>query len=193
MSFPRAIVCAFLLMCPAWLAFPAAAAAQSVTRDLNADGLPDRIDRGASPTEIVVRLSDGRLFQRLRTTQPILALAVADVDRDGDFDLIASTFGSLTYEMHVWTNAGHGRFVARARDALPHAGLAHRRLGLPTDSTGQPVLCVDTSRSVVLPSSGPSPRPSRSEPIAPADASASSNVTHERPRPRGPPSRSLLS
>ncbi len=193
MSFPRAVLCAFLLMCPAWLAFPAAAAAQSVTSDLNADGLPDRIDRGASSTELFVRLSNGRRFQRLRAAQPILDLAVADVDRDGDFDLVATTFGSLTFEVHVWTNAGHGRFVARARDSLPPDGLAHRRVGLPTDSTEQPVLCVDTSRSVVLPSSSPARCPSISEPLAAADAFASSSVTQDRPRLRGPPSRSLLS
>lgn len=192
MSF-RAIVCAFLLICLAWLAFPATAAAQPVTTDVNADGLPDRIDRGASPREIVIRLSNRRRSQRLRSAQPILAFAVADVDRDGDFDLIATTAGSLTFEVHVWTNAGHGRFVVRARDSLPHRGLAHRRLGLPTSSVEQPVLCGDANRPVVLPSSSPAACPSIAEPIAPADAFASSSVTQDRPRPRGPPSRSLLS
>jgi hypothetical protein len=193
MSFRRAVACAFLLICPVWLALPAAAAAQSVTTDVNADGLPDRIDRGASPTEIVVWLSNGRPHQRLRAAQPILDFAVADVDRDGDSDLVATTFGSLPFEVHVWTNAGHGRFVPRPRDSLPHSGLAHRRLGLPGSDVEQPVLWGDGGRSVVLPASVPTRCPSIAEPLAAADVCVSFRVTQDRPTPRGPPSLSLLS
>jgi hypothetical protein len=91
------------------LLLPVAALADSIPTDFDGDGVRDRIEVSARPTELAVRLSNGRALQRLEADDLILRFVVADVDRDGDSDVVASTGGS---GLQIWINRGSGRFAA---------------------------------------------------------------------------------
>jgi hypothetical protein len=108
----RPTTLAWLLVAAA-LVRPAGAFAQVLVADLNGDGIHDRVHVGSRPTELVVHIANARHSRRLHAASPILRLAVADVDRDGHADIVASTSSS---GLRVWINRGHGRFRAhRAR------------------------------------------------------------------------------
>ena len=91
------------------LLVPVAALADSVHTDFDGDGVRDRIEVSARSTELAVRLSNGRGLQRLEADDLILRFVVADVDRDGDPDVVATTGRS---GLQIWINRGSGRFAA---------------------------------------------------------------------------------
>ena len=91
------------------LLLPVAALAGSIPTDFDGDGVRDRIELTARPTELAVRLSKGLAPQRLKADDLILKFVVADVDRDGDSDVVASTGRS---GLQIWINRGSGRFAA---------------------------------------------------------------------------------
>ena len=88
---------------------PVAARADSVRTDFDGDGIRDRIEVSARSTELAVRLSNGRTVQRLEADDLIFRFVVADVDRDGDPDVVATTGRS---GLQIWINRGSGRFTA---------------------------------------------------------------------------------
>ena len=102
------------------LLVPVAAFADSVRTDFDGDGVRDRIEVSARSTELAVRLSNGRTLQRLEADDLILRFVVADVDRDGDPDVVATTGRS---GLRIWINRGRGRFAALRvpRHASPRA------------------------------------------------------------------------
>jgi hypothetical protein len=55
----------------------------------------------------------------LRSVERLVAIVIADVDADGDLDILAST---IRHGLLLWRNAGRGHFVLarlpKARDAL---------------------------------------------------------------------------
>ena len=91
------------------LLVPVAARADSVRTDFDGDGIRDRIEVSARSTELAVRLSNGRTLQRLEADDLIFRFVVADVDRDGDPDVVATTGRS---GLQIWINRGSGRFAA---------------------------------------------------------------------------------
>jgi hypothetical protein len=101
------------------LLVPVAALADSVRTDFDGDGVRDRIEVSARSTELAIRLSNGRALQRLEADDLILRFVVADVDRDGDSDVVATTGRS---GLQIWINRGSGRFAA-----LPGPRQAPRR------------------------------------------------------------------
>jgi hypothetical protein len=83
----------------------------------------------------------------LRAPHAIDALAVADVDNDGDLDILAAgQSGALV----LWRNAGRGRFVIAP---APHRrGLTRREVSIRgVLDTGEPIQSGDERYSAALP------------------------------------------
>ena len=130
----RRCLSALLFAIPLWALAPSTAAAQTLTADINGDGVRDRIEARRAPAELVVRLSNREPAQHLRFSGSILDIAVTDVDADGYSDLVATTTGRRHLRLFVWTNAGRGKFVSRLPrppDPTVCHRLGHRRLTSP--------------------------------------------------------------
>ena len=109
----------------ATLAVPNVAQADSFKADLDGDGIHDRIEVTGGSRELAIRFSSTRRWQRLQTTDPIVRFVVADLDRDGDPDLVANTRQS---GFQIWINKGRGLFSGRTHHLRPRRGrvAAHR-------------------------------------------------------------------
>jgi hypothetical protein len=88
------------------------AAAATLKADLDGDGTVDRVlapgsEAGPQPA-LFITLSGSRLDQRLTTDAPVVLLVTADIDADGDLDLLASTSTGVRF----WLNLGRGRLAA---------------------------------------------------------------------------------
>jgi hypothetical protein len=184
------------LALPVLLAAPAATAAQTLTADVNGDGIRDRIETRRASAELVVRLSNLEPAQHLRVSGSVLDIVLTDVDADGDSDLVATTRVRRRVHVFVWTNAGHGKFVSRIprpRDALVCHRLGHRRLTSPGRPSPDGDLCGDAVGLLVLTSIGLQGRPMVSEPLQLADEAPVARIRYDRRSPRGPPSTILFS
>jgi len=166
------------------LLVPVAARADSVRTDFDGDGVRDRIEVSAPATELAVRLSNGRTLQRLQADDLILRFVVADVDRDGDSDVVATTGRS---GLRIWINRGRGRFAA-----LKAVGQTARRAGHFLDDhtqAGDPGnVWNDTTRTFIA---AVSPRGARLAPLLRAycgNDPVPSKSYYPRRAPRGPPS-----
>src|SRR5258705_532162 len=80
------------------LLLPAAVRADSLRADFDGDGVRDHIEVAARSTELAVRLSTDRTPQRLQADDLILRYVIADVNRDGHPDVVASTRRSASSE-----------------------------------------------------------------------------------------------
>jgi len=120
--------------------------------DLDHDGQPDmavadrvRRSKGTSDYELEIDLSGGALQSfRFTSDQPALDLELADVDADGDLDIVAMPSLSRIASV-IWVNDGAGTFHEqrvdpRAAPVLPRERLTHPGIS-PPDST----LAVTTS------------------------------------------------
>jgi hypothetical protein len=169
------------------LSIPSVARAQLASADVNGDGVRDHVERGQGLTGLIVRVSNNRI-QRLHTQRSIVRVVLADVDHDGDADLVAST---NRLELHVWMNRGRGRFMRVRGKILRALPLA---LGPVADSTPRsgPAIAADFERQE-------SPRArllmrlavesAWSSALRSGDAALPRSQLGVRPRsPRGPPS-----
>lgn len=170
------------------LTIPAAAGAEPLRTDLDGDGLHDRIELGRHPGLLAVRLSGTRHWLHLSTNDLIVRFVVADIDRDGDPDVVAETQHS---GLHFWINKGHGRFASRSLKVGHRAIRAHHVK--PAVRSVQELRVADSALNdpnrllAVLPSpfvdwmvaAGP---------IALAASAPLSKFTHRRRAARGPPS-----
>lgn len=191
----RRCLSALLFAIPLWAVAPSTAAAQTLTADINGDGVRDRIETRRA-AELVVRLSGLEPAQHLRFSGSILDLALTDVDSDGDSDLVATTTGRRHLRMFVWTNAGRGKFVSRLPrppDPTVCHRLGHRRLTSPGRPSPDGDECADAVGLVVLTSIGLAGRPMVSEPLHVADQLLVARARYDRRSPRGPPSPLLFS
>lgn len=85
-------------------AWPARPIPQTSAADLNGDGLSDTVT--VSHGRVRVHLSN-HAHVRLGGSRHIVGLAVADIDRDGDRDLVAMSSRGV---LHIWRNDGRGHF-----------------------------------------------------------------------------------
>jgi len=102
------------------LLVPTLAQADSVRADLDGDGIRDRVEFGRDSRELTIRLSATRRWQRLQSHDLIVRFVVADIDHDGDPNLVANTRRS---GLRIWINGGRGLFAARAH----HVSSRHAR------------------------------------------------------------------
>jgi hypothetical protein len=90
------------------LCAPAMAWSERLIADVNGDGLRDTIEFNHQRNDIIVSVVHRAREQHLLARREVVRLVLADVDLDGDSDVVASTMES---GLHVWTNDGHGRFA----------------------------------------------------------------------------------
>jgi hypothetical protein len=103
----------------ALLAIPCAVSAEAAAApaDARIDGVRIADQADGSVVSITLR---GRMRPRLlRSVERLVSIVIADVDADGDLDILAST---IREGLLLWRNAGRGHFVLarlpKARDAL---------------------------------------------------------------------------
>jgi hypothetical protein len=86
-------------------------------RDLRIDAV--RVADQPDGSIVTVKLHGRSRLRLLRSVEHLAAIVIADVDADGDLDILAST---IRQGLLLWRNAGRGHFVLarlpRARDAL---------------------------------------------------------------------------
>ena len=73
------------------LLVPNLAQADTVRADLDGDGVRDRVEFKPGSREFAIRFSSTQQWQQLRARDLIVTFVLADVDRDGDPDLVANT------------------------------------------------------------------------------------------------------
>ena len=106
--------------------------ARSLVVDLNGDRIADRVKISHSSSELLVRLSWYGGTQHLATPDRVMRVIAADVDGDGDQDLVART---ARRGLQVWLNHGRGGFSsARIRAAPAAAFPSIRRAVVPGHS-----------------------------------------------------------
>jgi len=115
--------------------------AGGVLQDFNGDGLLDLLALGGKPRTLQLHLGDGRghftldepfarSAQALESWGPLHGIRVADLDLDGDLDVVCA--GS---EVHLLLNDGQGRVVLRPQVWRPAPGTALAGLDV-ADLTG---------------------------------------------------------
>jgi hypothetical protein len=103
-----------LLLAVLLLVLPAGAAAQVLQADFDGDGVRDAVFRGARPDVLCVQLSRTPQPEHLRFSRQVVRFATADIDADGDRDIVATT---TEPGLDIFLNLGRGRF--RAVHAAP--------------------------------------------------------------------------
>jgi hypothetical protein len=96
---------------------PAAAEVSRTPLDTRIDAV--RVADQADGSIVSIKLR-GRTRPRIvRSVERLVAIAIADVDADGELDILAAT---IRHTLVLWRNAGRGHFVLarlpKARDAL---------------------------------------------------------------------------
>ena len=99
------------------LALPRAAAADSRALDARIDAV--HVANEADGSLVAVKLSGRHRPRILRSVERLVTIVLADVDADGDVDILATT---IRQGLLVWRNSGRGRFILarlpKARDGL---------------------------------------------------------------------------
>jgi len=184
----------FLLVLAAWLAMVVPGAAQALIADINGDGISDRIEAGGAGGGLLVQLSGREPAQRLGVVGQILDLALVDIDRDGDSDLVATAAGRRHIRLLVWTNAGRGRLVTRVPLRRPLAAVpGGARFRVPIDIPVLDDLSDGPDSVVTLPPLQGGHGAVSGEPLSAASDALPSRPHILRRAPRGPPARRLLS
>lgn len=89
--------------------------------DFNADGRTDvaLLDQGASKVEVLLQTLGGDYTRSSFSASNEALLASADLNGDGDADLVTVADASGTFRVEVWLSAGDGTFTGPTTIALP--------------------------------------------------------------------------
>jgi hypothetical protein len=96
-----------LLVALVVLLSPTGAAAQVTEADFDGGGVCDQLSRGPHAEDLSVLLSHTPHAQRLQLPRPIVRFTTADIDDDGDCDIVATAAGP---GLDIFLNLGRGRF-----------------------------------------------------------------------------------
>ncbi len=123
----------------ALLAGVRAASADGSVTAINPRVLAVRIAEDAAGSAVAVKLSGAQHAPMLRVGDHLASVALADVDADGDLDILAA---STRADILLWRNTGRGRFVLthlpKPRNALIRTPRASgRRATLSHDQVGE--------------------------------------------------------
>ena len=183
----RRLTCAVVCSVAALL-LPGVARADGLRTDRDGDGVRDRIEVSRSSAQLSVRVM--RRWTRLHASDRIVRFVLADVDRDGDADLVAHT---SRLGLQIWINKGRGLFAARSRHLRTrHLRFLPRRSGpavrgIPAAGTDDSA--VNDSTRLLIVSSSPAGARFVAVCLAPVAAPAHlTKSTCQRRTPRGPPS-----
>jgi hypothetical protein len=80
----------------------------SAVADFNRDGSPDRVSSHRTVVSVALSRFHSPTVQLVHLT-PVVGLLAADVDHDGDVDVLTLTSAG---RIRLWKNDGHGRFAA---------------------------------------------------------------------------------
>ena len=182
-----------LLALPVWLATALPVSGQTLTADINGDGVSDRIDVSRTAGELLVRLSGRGPAHHLRIPGLASDGAVAGLGKGGDSSLLATRIGRRYVRLLAWFSAGRWRFVSRL--PLWPSGSSwrrHARVATPADIPTLDDFAGDSIWLVTVPALDLRPLAVRASPLHDQDARFST-VPPNLPRaPRGPPDRQLL-
>jgi hypothetical protein len=165
------------------LLVPRAALADSLHADFDGDGVSDHIEVGAKSIELAVRLSNGRALQRLQADDLILRFVVADVNRDGHPDVVASTRRS---GLEIWINKGRGLFARSHRGRYGPRPAKHT-IGQLTARPADDSVCNDRTRVLIATSPAQNERPEAAHRAPVRADNLTSKFFYARRVSRGPP------
>jgi hypothetical protein len=165
------------------LLVPGVALADSLRADFDGDGVRDHIEVGARTSELAVRLSARRSLLRLQADDRILRFVVADVNRDGHPDVVASTRRS---GLQIWINKGRGLFARAHRVGHAHPWAGHT-IGRFTAQPEDDSACTGRTRFLIATSRPQNERPEAAHRLPLHTANLESKLCHVRLVSRGPP------
>lgn len=129
-----------VLLIAALLGYAHTASANPLRIDLDRDGIRDIvwITHGPVRPGLSLWLSSTQQFTRLRSRSAIRTVMAADLDRDGQLDLVAS-IGARSSRLQVWKNVGGGFLEPLRRPRHPRkVRLARHHRGRVADLPENP-------------------------------------------------------
>ena len=106
MTAPRRPPWILLLALPVWLATALPVSGQTLTADINGDGVSDRIDVGRTAGELLVRLSGAGPAHHFRIPGLAPDGSVAALGHGGESKLLLTSIGRRYVRLLAWVSAG---------------------------------------------------------------------------------------
>jgi len=176
-----------------WLATASPVSGQTLTADINGDGISDRIDVSRTAGELLVRLSGHGPAQHLRITGLVPDIAIAGLDHGSNSNLLTTSIGRRYVRLLAWISSGSWRFVSRLPIWPGGSGWRrHARVATPADVPTLDDFAGDSTWLVTTPALDLRPLGVCASRLHDHDARFSTLPPNLPRAPRGPPDRQLL-
>jgi len=193
MTAPRRPPWILLLALPVWLATALPVSGQTLTADINGDGVSDRIDVGRTAGELLVRLSGAGPAHHFRIPGLAPDGSVAAPGHAGESKLLLTSIGRRYVRLLAWVSATRWRFVSRLPLWPGGSGWRrHARVATPADIPTLDDFAGDATWLVTVPALDLRPLAEHASRLHDHDARFSTLPPNLPRAPRGPPDRQLL-